>query len=154
MTFGNIPVSDDQSVSSGSACEACPLDVSESDLYESTYAFTVAVSPKKTFKGCIKYGSLGTPFQKDLIRHTIEKSMKAIGRSLEDYVVEYELTKSGHIHAHGMVKCTDDQIDLFKVSVHKTLGFPKLNPDVCCKCVKTLCNPERWREYMIKDPYC
>lgn len=155
MPFGVITREDLSDSPTGNACDACPLDApvdqSDSNTRVYTYAFTVNVSPKKIFQSRMQWRSYNKDFQRSLIDTIVKNALKLIGKNEDDYRVEYELTKIFMVHAHGMFNATEEQAKVVQMHIHKFFGFPKCDPSVCCKIVKTLYNAEAWKRYMIKD---
>lgn len=114
------------------------------------FGITINVSPKKILSNRKLYGDLSENEQQEAIRAVFSYALHAISKSAEDCEIVFEKTKAGHVHLHGLIACTQREIILFQSLVHKQLGFPKLDPSICCKFVRTIISTGFWVRYMNK----
>lgn len=120
------------------------------DLYKvQPYSFTINVSPKKRIQN-YNWGQLSNSSQKDLLLSVMSNSLHNINKSSSDISYEFEQTQAGHIHVHGLIQCTNDEIKTFQTLVCNKLAFPKLDKSICFKYIKTIIDPNFWTQYMNK----
>lgn len=122
-----------------------PLD----SLYGSIYGYTLNVSPKKFILGK-QYGDLSTVEQEQVLQSVLLNALKHIGRVQCEHEYEFELTKAGQTHCHGMIRCNASDIMKLQLFVHKQLGMPRLDPSICFKYIKTIIASDAWLSYMRK----
>lgn len=120
-----------------------------------TYGYTINVSPTKILSGRYnrkRYGELSSDEQKAVIGNVITDYFDRLRIDTEDVTTyEYEKTKAGIIHVHGVIKCTESQVSHFQEYIHRKLGMPRLIPSICCYYEKTIVDPKYWHKYMTKE---
>lgn len=123
-----------------------PLDSSMAHIY----GYTLNVSPKKYILGK-QYGDLSTDEQEQVLCSVLTNALKHIGRVQCEHEYEFELTKAGQTHCHGMLRCNASDIHKLQLFVHKQLGMPRLDPSICFKYIKTIVSSDAWLNYMRKS---
>lgn len=115
------------------------------------YSITINVSPKKILSNRKVYGDLSLEMQKEAIQDVFSFALHSIQKSAEDCEIVFETTKAGNAHLHGLIACTSSEMYQFQRIVASKLGFPRLEPSVCCMCLKTIYSTVFWERYMQKS---
>lgn len=124
-------------------------------IYEG-FAITINVSPKK------RIGKHGHPFEQrdDEIRKNI--IIRTLMQELEKYesltlvysVFEYTLNNMPHLHGYIIDReplSMQLKMEKIQYAIHRQLGFPRLEPKICCYVERTKVNQCFWDVYTVKD---
>jgi len=115
---------------------------------------TINVWPNKLVNNKM-WKQYSEPEQKQLLKDVVRVAfaMESTGdlKDKLDRVLFFEKCKSGNIHVHFMLTCTEDTIERAKAYVHYRLGLPSADPSRVFMYTQTIVDTSYGHEYCRKE---
>lgn len=125
-------------------------------MFFSGFAITINVSPKKRVTNNRRpFGELSDEIQRNLIEMILNTQVdKYESLQIVYRVFEYTNNNLPHLHAYIIDKeplSMKLKMEKIQIAIHKQLGFPRLQPKICCFVEETIVNQCFWDIYTKKD---